>query len=740
MVLVSTIWDNPGHRVYAGSGIVRRICGCDRAERDLARPAPDRNMAPSDHRPGEASARTAINPRGYDPPPSNALNALNPTAFAAWFNGQVSSVMSNLARINAQGVVLWDAEGLEFLQPLSYVGAPNHLSDLSPEMNTVIDAGMATIKAGGYKLGVTLRPQHLLYGTSLPGTCNNGPSTNYDDVFINLTAYTYPSSTRVYHCTATNTWTATSNNGPGFQTDFLTNSYASVLAELEAKLSAAVTRWGVSFVYIDSTVWVGGTLYQWDLWQQIRADFPNVAIFPEDNSIEYAHWAYTLPYRKAQTFGIGFETPPSVLNYYSTAASFMDLGNEVTSTNQAAIQDGIAKGDISAVGVWFTNNPEQSNLIAYQANAQLTNSAALITDTSTGIVHSYQADPGGGFAYPLVMRIYFAASSAVAGSNTYCEMKSSVSCWQSGSPTGSSSLNLSGLGWYMVSYYDFNGRPGQRWIGNPAGMKEKHMRTKLFAVLLVAFAFRADAQQTLNGGFTGLGKFDYSSPLSIVPYRAGTGSPNGRDNCVKIGEMYAQSDATAGSNSWMCTAPGTPGVWTLQGNGASGGTGNAASRLAVAFSTTPAYTCLSSSTGTTTIFAVAQLTNNITSSTSSGCTNGQKLDYVFQQGASAYTVQMPTGYDGCLVAPTANLYTTCSYVWDSTAGLAHLIGLPVTSATEFSVRLACLRGKAQPACRPREVAAIRIRPHTTVILLARRDQSMRMQGGRERLTTLPIRV
>ena len=404
-------------------------------------------------------ARTSINPRGYDPPPSNALNALNPSAFSTWFNGQVTSVLTNLARINAQGVVLWDAEGLEFLQSLSYVGAPNHLSDLSPEMNTVIDAGMATIKAAGYKLGVTLRPQHLLYGTSLPGTCNSGPIANYDDIFVNTTAFTFPSSTRIYLCTATNTWTAQSNNGPQFQTDFLTSAYTSVITELEAKLSAAISRWGISFAYVDSVDWTDGTPYQWDLWQQLRTDFPNVQFFPEENSTVYGHWAYTLPYRKSSTSptNIGFETPASVRAYYPTAGSFMDLGNEVLSANQAALQDGIAKGDISAVGVWFTNNPEQSNLIAYQANAQLTNSAAIVTDTSNNHVHSFQSNPGGAFTYPVAMRVYFAASSGgLSGSTTYCELKAAVSCWQSGTATNSASLNLSGLGWYMVSYNDFN--------------------------------------------------------------------------------------------------------------------------------------------------------------------------------------------------------------------------------------------------------------------------------------------
>ena len=82
-------------------------------------------------------------------------------------------------------------------------------------------------------------------------------------------------------------------------------------------------------------------------------------------------------------------------------------------------------------------------------------------------------------------------------------------------------------------------------------------------------------------------------------------------------------------------------------------------------------------------FAVAQLTGNITSSTQSGCTTAQTINVVFQQAASGgpFTVVMPTGFDACLISPTTNLYTTCSYTWDATASLGHLNGSPTSSAT-----------------------------------------------------------
>jgi hypothetical protein len=69
------------------------------------------------------------------------------------------------------------------------------------------------------------------------------------------------------------------------------------------------------------------------------------------------------------------------------------------------------------------------------------------------------------------------------------------------------------------------------------------------------------AQTTINGGRIFKGTLDASGATSTVPYRTGTGSPAGRDNCSKVGETYFQTDAIAGQNVWACVASGTPGNW-----------------------------------------------------------------------------------------------------------------------------------------------------------------------------------
>ncbi len=89
-------------------------------------------------------------------------------------------------------------------------------------------------------------------------------------------------------------------------------------------------------------------------------------------------------------------------------------------------------------------------------------------------------------------------------------------------------------------------------------------------ILLLSLSFSLFGQTTVGGGRTSTGVVDNSGASRTLPDRQGTGSPNGRDACSKVGQSYFQSDALAGANTWKCTATGTPGVWTIQGLSATG--------------------------------------------------------------------------------------------------------------------------------------------------------------------------
>lgn len=107
------------------------------------------------------------------------------------------------------------------------------------------------------------------------------------------------------------------------------------------------------------------------------------------------------------------------------------------------------------------------------------------------------------------------------------------------------------------------------------------------------------------------------------------------------------------------------------GTPSGGGSGDAASKHTVTFSTTPTFTCTSASAGTIDDFYLSTaLSASITASTLATCTSGQTLDFVFTQAASGgpYTVAMPTGFDACAINPTASTVTTCAYAYDGTSG------------------------------------------------------------------------
>jgi len=117
---------------------------------------------------------SATNPRGWFNAPS--LNALDIPTFQSALKSAVAGELAALNALPVQpfGVLIWDHEGEQFSQPgLTYAGNPPLMPYMAPEMDASIDADlMAPLHAAGYAVGLTLRPQHVLSGTSLPATCN----------------------------------------------------------------------------------------------------------------------------------------------------------------------------------------------------------------------------------------------------------------------------------------------------------------------------------------------------------------------------------------------------------------------------------------------------------------------------------------------------------------------------------------------------------------------------------------
>ncbi len=70
-------------------------------------------------------------------------------------------------------------------------------------------------------------------------------------------------------------------------------------------------------------------------------------------------------------------------------------------------------------------------------------------------------------------------------------------------------------------------------------------------------------QNTITGYNQVVGQWDASQAARTNNSRTGTGSPVGRDSCLRVGESYFQTDAPAGQNVWYCTTAGYPGLWVV---------------------------------------------------------------------------------------------------------------------------------------------------------------------------------
>jgi len=444
--------------------------------------------------------RNINNPRGY----FALSNALAPGAMQSAINTYVRNVITNCQQAHGQAVYIWDVEGQQ--GGWTYLGHPSLLPQISPEMDAVIDSAVAAIQASGMDVGFTLRPQKMLASSGPPATCNSanvtdanwspattysegggdvvraicatgssctwGPGTyslyrsvpqtlyaninqppfgnpafwanidNWNDTLIDTSKInTYPTDpASSLYCSYTNTWTP---NGQGQIMQTQQQSLAAVQAVLQNDITYARARWGsrVRF-YVDSTAFTGA--YDTSLWNALVTENPGIYLSPEATEISARSVVY--PYYTGEA------TQPTLRamnpNYFSMVA----MGSDSTAVA------GVAAGDVPRVnGTWYTNS-EALQQLANRGAAIAINSSMTITDTNTGTQHTYRASPGSIKSYPVVMREYFADSALdLSGSTTYCEMRGTPTCYQSGVSTGGATINLSGLPASQLRYYDFAG-------------------------------------------------------------------------------------------------------------------------------------------------------------------------------------------------------------------------------------------------------------------------------------------
>lgn len=162
--------------------------------------------------------------------------------------------------------------------------------------------------------------------------------------------------------------------------------------------------------------------------------------------------------------------------------------------------------------------------------------------------------------------------------------------------------------------------------------------------------------QTQSGGVTTItgGAVDHSAAGSTKPVKTGTATPG---TCA-VGELFYDTDATAGSNLFGCTATNT---WTLLGGV---GGGNLDGVTTVTSTATPTLTCSS----TVNAFYMV-LTANVTNITVASCADRSFTILFVQDGTGGRTVTWPAGF---VNPPTVN--TTISAVAVSATFRANAAG------------------------------------------------------------------
>jgi DNA-directed RNA polymerase subunit RPC12/RpoP len=76
--------------------------------------------------------------------------------------------ITNMLRLKAQGVIVWDVEGGEFPHKISYIGDPRAVDKLAPEMAPVASEFFKRFRDAGLRVGVTIRPQELVFERGHP--------------------------------------------------------------------------------------------------------------------------------------------------------------------------------------------------------------------------------------------------------------------------------------------------------------------------------------------------------------------------------------------------------------------------------------------------------------------------------------------------------------------------------------------------------------------------------------------
>lgn len=291
---------------------------------------PDRRpvaaLHPSSAHLGSGTFGPTRNPRGWWFEAHDKTFEVETEAGRADFRKRMMDHAREIVRIcreaDAQGVIVWSLEGQEYPHTISYVGSPDKLAEMAPEMDAIADEWFGLFKAGGLRTGLCVRPSELL------------PNPNYDPKApVNQAPFKYYQKEQ---------------RKPDGSID-----QAATLAVLDRKISYAKKRWGCTIFYVDSNAdadyakdpvtgeWkcVRWGIMPYEIFLELGKRHPDCLIVPEHETLAYYSCSVPLT---------GGPTSPSARALWpkSFSVNLMQEFNPASAGDRASAEACVRQGDI----------------------------------------------------------------------------------------------------------------------------------------------------------------------------------------------------------------------------------------------------------------------------------------------------------------------------------------------------------------------------------------------------------
>lgn len=229
--------------------------------------------------------------------------------------------------MNAQGMICWSVEGQEWPHAISYIGSPDRIAEVAPEMDAIADQWFKVFADAGLRTGICIRPQRLVLH---PGHDPDGPPNKRPFKYQQVMLWTTDKAIDVQ----------------------------GIVELLDKKVAYAKRRWGCTMFYIDSNVasayakdpetgkWknVRWEILPHEIFAELAKRHPDCLLIPEHETALY--WACSVPLS---------ETSPRIQHLWPDAFS-VNLMQHFQHTDSEHIQrcvELVRRGDVLLFHGWY---------------------------------------------------------------------------------------------------------------------------------------------------------------------------------------------------------------------------------------------------------------------------------------------------------------------------------------------------------------------------------------------------